>query len=198
MDEPDALSRRGLAKGAAWATPVIALGALAPAYAASPVPCPQLPTPSSWTTTVSGTLGPDSSGGYGWNATAPYRFDVYRDNGSTTAPLTITTSTTLAVRSGVTYTLNTPIYWGYGNGVAAQSTAQSVSLTFGPQNVFTATTRSGQLSTPGNTAIASSYTAGTTGNITVTLTFTVTARGSRAANDDIILTMPSFTRCAQG
>lgn len=33
------ISRRSIAKGAAWAAPVVALGAAAPALAASPVPC---------------------------------------------------------------------------------------------------------------------------------------------------------------
>lgn len=57
-------TRRSVARGAAWAVPVIAVGAAAPALAASPGACPSLPPFSEadgWTLDVTGTGGGEAS-----------------------------------------------------------------------------------------------------------------------------------------
>ena len=191
------LNRRQLARAAAWTTPVLFIGAAAPAIAASPVNCPSVPTPSSWSTSYSGTLGLASSGGYGWNSSTPYNFNEYRDNGSTSQTLTITTSTTITVTAGVTYNLSSQVFWGYGNGVAGSSTPQTVALSIGGSSVFSVATRSTALGASGSTTtVPGTYTATTTGSVTMTLTFTLSAL-TRAANDDVVVYMPSFTSCTQ-
>ncbi|WP_299443143.1 hypothetical protein [uncultured Phycicoccus sp.] len=56
--EPMRPSRRAVARGAAWSVPVIAVGAAAPAMAASPTPCPTLPAFSAtdgWVISEAGT-----------------------------------------------------------------------------------------------------------------------------------------------
>lgn len=191
------IGRRRLVKNLAWVTPAVVVGAPAPAFAASPVPCPTMPPGNTWSTTYSGTLGTSTSGGFGWNAEPPYNFNVYRDNGSTSDTLVFTTRTSVDLQAGVTYTLSTPIWWGYGNSQASRSTPLTVSLRIGATDVFSVATRTAPLGTPGESTLVRTYTATSSGPTEVRLRFSVSPR-TRQSNDDIILTMPSFTRCVRG
>lgn len=188
-------SRRRLMRGAAWAVPTVIVTSAAPAFAASPVACPPTPTPGAWTTSHSGTLGPTTTGGYGWSPSEPYNFNEYQDNGSSSATLVITTTTTINVISGTTYTLNTPMTWGYGNGNASQSTTQTVALSIDTTQVFSVTSRSSQLGAAGTTTnVPGTYTANSTGPVTMRLTFTLAPK-TQQANDDFTVFAPKFTRC---
>lgn len=191
------LGRRRLVRNLAWVTPAIVVGAPAPSFAASPVPCPTMPPGNTWSTTYSGAPGATSSGGFGWNAEPPYNFNVYRDNGSTSDTLVFTTTTEVDLQAGVAYTLSTPIWWGYGNGQASQSTPLTVSLRIGATDLFSVPTRTAPLGTPGNSTLVRTYTATSSGPTTVRLRFSVSPR-TQQANDDIRLTLPSFTRCVRG
>lgn len=198
MTDGRSITRRTVARGALWAVPTMVVATASPALAASPVPCFVVPPPPQWTTpAISGTLGNEGSGGFGWSTGSPYNFNEYRDNGSATEPLVITTTATVNVISGATYTMTTPVQWNYGNSFQSQSTPQSVTLTIGSQQVFSVTTRSSALGpTNSTTQVAGTYTATSTGPVSMTLTFTLTPR-SKSANDDMIVTVPTFTSCTR-
>lgn len=198
MTDGRSITRRTVARGALWAVPTMVVATASPALAASSVPCIVVPPPPKWTKPeVSGTLGIPTSGEYGWNDSTPYNFNEYRDNGSTTQPLVITTTATVNVIGGATYIMRTPVQWNYGNGQRDSSTTQSVTLTIGSQQVFSVTTRSSALGpTNSKTQVAGTYTATSTGPVSMTLTFTLTPR-SKSANDDMIVTVPTFTSCTR-
>lgn len=190
-------TRRRLMRSLAWATPTVIVSTASPAFAASSVVCPTTPPATAWTTTTTGDLGPTGSGGFGWNTSSPYQFNEYRDNGSTAQNLVITTSTTVNLVAGTTHTLDVPFSWGYGNRIADQSTPQTVTLTIGNTQVFSIATRSPSLGVAGSTTqVAGTYTATTTGPVTMQLTFTVSPK-TKDANDDVVITAPVFTRCVR-
>lgn len=188
-------TRAALVKGVAWAIPTVAVAGAAPALAASR-PCPTVPSGTGWATIYSGTLGPSSSGSYSWNS-AGTQWTVYRDNGSTTGSLTITTTTTISnLIPGQSYTMRIPIQWGYGNGIASQSTGAIGRVNVGSTTVLSRATRSstGLGTTPGiATYTTNSFTAtGTTMQLQYQVV--ISAR-SLQANDDIIMSLPTFTNC---
>ena len=196
--------RRTVLRGAAWATPVVAVVVAAPAFAASRVSCPVLPTSAAgWTTTTSGTLGPAASGGFGWNP-AGANFSVYRDNGSITANLVVTSTTTVAVTPGATYTVTFPYTWGYGNGNALVSTQGTFAVLFNGVVQKSLTTRTAAVdsapaspitSEPGTTTQTFSYTV-PAGQTSLTITYRQTLTPSiLTANDDINVGRPVFGNC---
>lgn len=188
------MNRRTLAKGAAWAIPVIAMGAQAPAMAASPVACPAIPTPSGWTTTTAGTSGGSGTGSYGWTTTAPYSFSEVRDAASGKT-FTVTTTTSVAVMAGVTYTINTSVTFNYGSNNASISKPQTCSLAMGGTTIFSYTTGSSPLTTPYSAVpVSGTYKATSTGMVALTFTFAVQAPGS-GGNDDVTVTLPTFSSC---
>lgn len=188
-------TRAALVKGVAWAIPTVAVAGLAPAFAASR-PCPTVPSGTQWTTTSSGTLGPSSSGSYTWNS-AGTQWTVYRDNGSNSATLTFTTTTTISnLIPGQSYTMRIPIQWGYGNGNASQSTGATARVIVGGTQVLSRATRSstGLGTSPGTaTYTTNSFTAtGTTMQLQYQVV--ISAR-TLQANDDIIMSLPTFDNC---
>lgn len=218
------LTRRQIALASAWATPVLVVGAAAPAYAASG-PCPTLPvTASGWTLTstgsFNGTVGAGTSGYCtSWNNNPPFgpatfAFTSGLDNSSSTSTATVTTTATVAITAGVTYTIGTlSIGAGYGGGVASSSSGQSVTLSLntptGTQTVFSGNTRSGGgagvttlTNTAGNssrqnyTPTSASYKATTSGTMTVVLTFVIQPLSAGVVySDDISIALPTIT-CA--
>lgn len=195
MTDGRSITRRTVARGALWAVPTMVVATASPALAASSVPCIVVPPPPQWVTSYVGTFGISTSGGYGWSTGSPYNFNEYRDNGSATEPLVITTTATVNVIGGATYTMTTPVQWNYGNSFQSQSTTQSVALTIGSQQVFSVTTRSSPLGpTNSTTQVPGTYTATDSGPVSMTLTFTIAPRTS-SANDDMIVTVPTFTSC---
>jgi hypothetical protein len=195
------MARRTLTRGAAWTAPVIAFASTAPAYASSPIPCPSIPAGSSWTTTTTGTLGSAGSGGYGWNGSN--KFNVYRDNGSSIATLTLASSTTISVVPGAVYSISFRFFWGYGNGAATQSTEGTFSILLDGVVQKSLTTRTAAVDAnqsvsgvqPGTTTHAFTYTvpAGMT-SLALTYRYIITPR-TLAANDDIIVDPLVFNSC---
>lgn len=189
-------SRATVVKGAAWAIPTIALASAAPATAASPLPCPTVPGGSDWSLTYSGTLGPASTGAYSWNS-AGTQWTVYRDNGSSSSTLTFTTTTTISnLIVGRSYSMRIPISWGYGNGVANQSTGATARVIVDGTTVLSRATRSsaGLGTSPGGaTYTATSFTATST-SMQLQYQVIISAKTSQA-NDDIIMSVPTFANC---
>ncbi|PRY56680.1 hypothetical protein BCF74_11875 [Knoellia remsis] len=195
-------TRRAVTRGLAWSVPVVAVAGAATAFAASPIACPTLTAGTGWTTTYTGTLGPNSSGGQGWDA-GNTTFSVYRDNGSSTAPLTITSTATFDVVVGATYDVSFLFNWGYGNGVASQSTGGTFTLTINDVPVKTLTTRTAAVD--GNTSVngvqpgttTQTFTLKpTTSTIKVTYEYTITPK-TEQANDDINVSSLNFTKCVR-
>ncbi|WP_145229890.1 hypothetical protein [Rudaeicoccus suwonensis] len=188
------MNRRTLAKGAAWAAPVLVLSSQAPVFAASPVPCPAVPTPTGWTMTTSGSPGSTTTGGYGWTSTAPYSFSEVQDAASRKT-FTVTTTTSVGVTAGVTYTINTNVTFNYGSNNANTSKPQTCSLVMGGTTIFSYTTGSSPLTTPYSAVpVSGTYQATSTGLVALTFTFAVQAPGS-GGNDDVTVTLPTFSNC---
>lgn len=105
MDSTDqrAISRRTLARGAAWAAPTVALAVAAPAVAASPpANCPEMPTgDAGWTMTQQNDLDDEFAGWIGDTV------QVERNNELTTqgASRTIDFDTQIPVEAGIRYTI---------------------------------------------------------------------------------------------
>lgn len=123
MDTTDqrAISRRTLARGAAWAAPTVALAVAAPAVAASPpVNCPEMPTGSAWAVSSSGSLDSDPAV---WNGDT---LQVETDNTSTTASNTLDYTTTIPVEAGTRYTISFEVQTraGYGSTGCATTPSQ--------------------------------------------------------------------------
>lgn len=199
--QPMRSTRRNVVRGAAWSVPVIATAATAPAFAASPIVCPTLPAQSGWATTTSGTLGAASSGGYAWDNG---QWIVYRDNGSTSAPLTFTsTSPSMTVVPGATYQISFPFWWGYGNNNQSQSTGGTFDVLINGVSRRSLTTRTSAVDgNPGAGGVqtgssSQSFTyqvpVGTT-SVTVAYRYVLTPR-TLQASDDIIVGRLSFNSC---
>lgn len=204
------LSRRTLTHGTAWAVPVVILGSRAPATAASP--CPRLPTVSSgWTTTGTNldcTAGQGSSGYVtNWNGSPPAALTsgfafTSGCNARQGLAATVTTSTTIDVVSGTTYRFDQLVIGaGYGNNNSATSMAQTIRVSIGGTQIFYGSTRAltgattlriGSSQTYDTSAVA--YTPTTSGQVTVTFSFTLSATTStRPASDDIAIRLPVLT-----
>lgn len=153
---------------------------------------------SQWTaTTATGTLGPASSGAFGWNAGGV--FVTFRDNASATAPLFYRSQIALPLVAATTYTLAAPINWGYGNGIEAQSTGLTIRLRLGGTLILSRSSRTAGANGLGVAPNTTTYTA---------QPFTPTSTGpailqvevelsplTRQANDDLRLFAPSFSSC---
>lgn len=185
-------ARRTVVRGAAWAAPTIVLGSAAPAWAASPVACPDIPALSSWTRTIAGTFVPGTGG--------DKRFSnaIRVDGDSQDGAVTVTFTTAIQMTAGTTYSLSPSVKWNYGQNKSDASAPQSARLTIGSQTLFDVTTQLAPLTAPGETQFPSTYTPTTTGAVTVTLTFIVSARGTRSFSDDITVTIPAFSSCTRG
>lgn len=195
-------TRRSVVRGAAWSVPVVAAAAAAPAFAASPIPCPVVPPGSTWNVTTSGTLGRDTTGGYTWDGAS---WSVYRDNGSTSATLTFTTTpqAPVAVVPGATYQVSFSFFWGYGNGNPNQSTGGTFDVLFNGQSVKSLATRTAAVDAnagtngvqPGTTTQTFTYVvpAGQT-SMTIAYRYILQAR-TQQSNDDIVVGPLQFTAC---
>lgn len=198
---PTPVDRRTVTRAVAWTMPAIAASAPVPAFAASPITCPAMPPGTTWTTTTSGTLGPAATGSYGWDTNN--KFVNYCDNGSTTSPLTITSTTTIPVVPGATYSISFRFSWGYGGGSPLMSTQGTFSVLFNGVVQKSLTTRTAAVDAnagsigvqPGATTQSFTYTVPSgTSSLTVTYRYVVTAR-TLPANDDIIVDMLNFNSC---
>lgn len=201
---PQGVNRRTMVRGAAWTVPVIAVAVNAPAFAVSPIPCPSMPVGTTWNTTVpNGTLADSSTGNYGW--TSNNRFNNYVDNGSTSQPVTIESTTTIPVVPGATYSISFGFFWGYGDGDQAASTQGTFSVLFNGVTQKSLTTRTPAVDAnagtvgvqPGSTTQSFTYVvpAGTT-SLTVTYRWVMTPR-TLASNDDIIVDNLTFNSCVK-
>lgn len=160
--------RRTVAAGLAWAVPTIAVGAAAPAMAAST--CPPLSTAAAaWTTTIS---TPDCTAGVipaapaSWTI-APGSFTLFTDSRCTTpassAARVTTRSSALSVVAGQSYTFTFVVQsaQGYMSVGGCQTENSNVFITVGPAgsavgavtrvNAFTGYTTPG--SSPGAGAV---------------------------------------------
>ncbi|WP_392424029.1 hypothetical protein [Barrientosiimonas humi] len=204
------LDRRALTRGATWTVPVMMVGSVAPATAASR--CPQLSgTASGWTTTATGldcTAGQGTSGYVtNWNNSPPAALGsgfsfTSGCNARTTGPATVTTTTTINVVAGVTYSFDQLIIGaGYGNNNANTSVLQTIRVSIGGTQIFYGATRSTTGATTLRIGASQAYnTSGTTfqpttsGSVTVTIAFTMPATTStRPASDDISIRLPVLT-----
>ena len=174
---------------------MVVVSATAPAFAASPVVCPIVPSGGSWSpTTFTGTLATKADS-YGWDDGS---WVVYRDNGSTTQPLVFTSSSpSIPVAPSATYRGSFAYTWGYGNGQASQSAQGTFQILI--NNVVVKT-----LSRPGTplttTAQPVTYMVPSrTTSIVVTYRYIISAQGSspntRPASDDITAGRFIFTQC---
>ncbi|WP_146080670.1 MULTISPECIES: hypothetical protein [unclassified Pseudoclavibacter] len=186
---------------------MIAATIAAPASIASPR-CPTLAPASAWVwqTPASGTLRTNNNG-TATARTAPNgaEFWVTHEAAAGTGDVTIRVSTTLNVRAGQTYRFQTSFGSNYGNLNQATSTRSTVRLDVGPTptTLFRGSTRpsTGFTTIPNNPGYthtsrgtaAPTYTAATTGTITVAYVFTMTATNANSpAGDDISITPPTI------
>ncbi|WP_265445315.1 hypothetical protein [Flexivirga meconopsidis] len=210
MADTTTVTRRTLAKGAAWSVPILAVGSPAVAVTAS-CPCAQLPTTASgWTTrvaqgSVDGTVGTGNSGYVtNWNSSPPlasgFAFTSGLNNTSSTASAVVTTSATIQTCPRAKYTISSlTIGAGYGNNNSTTSVGQSIMVDIGGTTIF------GPRSTRGTGALAirsgqsyqttgATYSSDTRGTVTVTITFTLAPiAAGKAAGDDISIALPTIT-----
>lgn len=146
-------SRRAIARGAAWSVPIIAVGAAAPAMAASG--CPSLPAFSTtdWTLVQSGSA---ALGGARFDA-GTFVVDGDADFGST---YSATASRTLAVVEGLFYTFTYSYTAVTHNWNAMTSVLQIDGSTVADSTIDTTTS-----GTSGS--VSATYVAPATGNVTV-------------------------------
>lgn len=196
------VTRRTLTRSLAWTAPAIAVGAAAPAFGASPVACPPVPTGSQWrvTTSTGVNTAPASASG------ATIR--MYRDSTSRTSNGVVVMSATFQATAGVTYnfefdmqsakgymsvggcqTINTTVAISVGNKQLVEASTQSGypgTLIAPPSNCTSNGTRDSQLSAV--QTLKGSYTATSGGSVTITMQFTVTAGTNSGNNDDWTIT----------
>lgn len=147
------LNRRTLMRGAAWAAPVVALSAPAPALAVS-MPCtpPTIPTTaSSWTLSQTCTNG---GAALGWNGT---QFYMLRD-GAPYTTCTVTSTTTLSLVAGQQYVLSAQVQTapGYGaNGCGDNPPTQNASfdILLGTTTIWQGYTQDAQAAAAGVTPV---------------------------------------------
>ncbi|PPF94244.1 hypothetical protein C5E13_18460 [Pseudoclavibacter sp. RFBI4] len=207
-ETPDASpSRRTIVASAAWSIPVVAMAAAAPVAAASTTVCPTLPALSTWTRQfpVSGTPGLGSAGTR--NGARGEELYVTAEAAPNTGNLVIRFSTTMNVVAGTTYNFNFSYGSNYGNFNQATSTRAAVRLDVGPNptTIFNGSSRAlaGNTTLPNNTGNPytnygnsnPSFTATTTGSITVAYVFvmTPTTPTGTVRTDDIAITRPIIT-----
>lgn len=190
-------SRRQVVRGISWTLPVVAVATTAPAFAASPAPCPLVPAASQWTpTSISGTLS-SKADDYQWY-TATDKWVIYKDNGSTTTSLTFTSSSpTFAVVPGLTLQGGFTFYWQFGNSASSQSTGGTFDILINGIVVKSIATRSAAAGAAQATTTQSfpfTVPAGTT-SIVVTYRFVLSPRSGVPASDDIIVSRLGFSNC---
>ncbi|UVY83780.1 hypothetical protein NLU66_16460 [Brachybacterium sp. NBEC-018] len=222
-DQTPLISRRTLARGAAWTAPTVIAATAAPAIAASPVSCPTMPIGASWVRTASGTVNTAPAS---WSGS---RLQVLTDANRSTGTSAITFTTTVPVQQGYTYGISFTLQTakGYMNPSSScttvptqfRATATTGSSTVTLANATTATgnpsgltsvappvncttgigngvSQFGSDGTVGTTkVITSSFTATTTGSMTLTMVFSLPATTS-GNNDDWRVT-PAFTTCSR-
>lgn len=177
--DPHRVSRRALTAGAVWSVPVIAVGAAAPAYAASL--CPVIPTFSAangWLLTVVG-LGTGGSARFSNGS-----FVVDTDALANTT-YTATASRSIQVVAGVAYTfvLSFSAYVANARPMTLSLSVGGTTLTPNPL-VDTGALRAnnGSSTTHTNTQSAS-YVAPVTGLVTLALVDTITSTGTTVGDD---------------
>lgn len=191
-------TRRSVVRGAAWSVPVVAAATAAPAFAASPIPCPVVPPGSRWsaTTVDSGTISTTKNDGYAWGSDG--KWTIYRDNGSSTTSVVFSsTSPSFAVRPGSTLNGTFSFYWGYGNGSAnasAQGTFEILFVTAAGATVVGTISRPGTAQATTTQSVTFTVPAGvSTGQLRYR--YTIAPQGNRPASDDISVGLVSFGAC---
>lgn len=205
------VTRRTLAKGAAWAAPAITLGAMAPAFGASPVPCPTLPTGTGWRRTTSENVNTGPVAGYYSGVTT---IRMFRDSTSTAVDGVVVIEATFQATAGVTYNFAFDLQSakGYMSQGGCQTVNTTVAISVGGQQLVQASTQAGYPGThvppPVNcttngsrtsnlsavTTFTGSYTATATGSVTISMRFTVT-RGTNSGNNDDWQITTRLTSC---
>ncbi|WP_018158211.1 hypothetical protein [Demetria terragena] len=114
-------SRRTIAKGAAWAVPVLAVASTAPAAAASEPECPSVAPGSEWQTVRSGRARANEIDDFGFGKnTLTWRVfdDNFYDASDANKELTIRRArTVLQTVPGVTYTFQVKTMWQNAGGI---------------------------------------------------------------------------------
>lgn len=192
-------SRRNVVRGAAWSVPVVAVATTAPAFAASPVPCPVVPGSAQWTaTTGTGSLS-SKNDTYSWD-TSQDKWIVFKDASTAGSATFQTRSPAIAVTAGSTITGTFQLWWGYGNNNANTSNPSTFDILVNNTVVKSIATRTPGAGTVGSYNSQSfTYTvpAGTTSAV-ITYRFVVPATTqSRNADDDIVATRLSFGNCVR-
>lgn len=168
MDSTDqrAISRRTLARGAAWAAPTVALAVAAPAVAASPpANCPEMPTgDAGWTKNAQSGLDNEFAGWIGDTVQV-------EANNTTTDPegaRTIDFDTQIQVEAGTRYTIGFDIQVrkGYQDSGSCATTPSQF-------NVF--------VNDGGNQRVLSTTTGSTTNSLTILPPTSCTEDGAREA-----------------
>lgn len=136
-------TRRHLARTALWAVPTVAVATAAPAYAASAVPCPTIPTSSTWTKTINGPVANAKDVYYG--TSVQFMTDA---NGATAT--TVTYDIPVTVTGGVTYQIAFSLQTapGYSGSCVTQNSSLALSMVSpaisgGTQNLGNYRTQSG-------------------------------------------------------
>jgi hypothetical protein len=176
------VSRRTLAAGAAWSVPVIAVGAAAPAFAASL--CPTIPAFSAANGWTLGTTG--TGAGSARFANGTYVVDTDAAMNST---YTATASRPLSVVAGVRYTflLSFTAYVVNARPMTLTLAVNGVALSPSPL-VDTSTLAVNNGSTTSHTSTrTATYVAPTSGTVTLALTDSITSTLT-TVGDDITVT----------
>lgn len=82
------INRRTVVRGAAWATPVVTMGAMAPISSASPCVAEPISDNAAWNMTTTGSFS--GQGSHGFSAASGGQLWSVLDNGSSTDPATVT------------------------------------------------------------------------------------------------------------
>lgn len=190
-------TRRSVVRGAAWSVPVVAAATAAPAFAASPIPCPIVPPGSQWsaTTVDSGTISAKNDD-YAWGTDG--KWTIYRDNGSSTTSVVFSsTSPSFAVRPGSTLTGTYSFFWGYGNGssnASAQGTFEILFVTASAATVVGTVSRPGSALGTTTQSVTFTVPAGVASG-RLRYRYTIAPQGNRPASDDISVGPVSFGTC---
>ncbi len=200
------VDRRTLTRTAVWSVPVIAVGASAPAMAASPVACPSFPGGAAFTVTKSADTNSAPATATG---TSPnVLITMYTDSTKATAT-TVTATANLTVVPGNTYNFNFAVKTGLGT-IAGSSTTfnASVVIAVGGATAASIKTKStgpgttlqqptGDVTTGATVNYPYAYVApaGVT-SAAITFTFTISG-GTNSGNNDDYQIRPTLTSCTE-
>jgi hypothetical protein len=193
-------SRRAVVRGAAWTVPVIATVATAPAFAASPIPCPVIPPARDWDgTTWRGTPSAQADSN-DWNK-GNNKWVIWKDNASTRQSLTFETlSPYIPVRPGATYEGSYTFWFQYGNQKSVESSAGTFRMYINGVQVGAAlSTKAPGMGSPLTTTTKTfSYKVpADTKQIVIMYRYEIAARSDRrqVVSDDIEVGVPTFGTC---